>query len=163
MDPHARLSKREQLMAQNPPQRIAALALACYLAFLAWVLLWPSAGPASSTVDWTLDHLWSAGLSQQLITGTRVEFVLNTIMLAPVPLLAMAVGGRWTWVRWTAFTFIVSCTVELFQALFLPHRSAQFQDVVSNTLGVLLGSGISTRAMHVFSKMPQGTARNIGR
>jgi glycopeptide antibiotics resistance protein len=129
-------------MAQTSTKRIAAVALSCYLVFLAWVLLWPSAGPASSLVDSILRASWNAGFSQELVTGPRVEFVLNATMLAPVPPLAMLAGARWTWERWTAVAFLVTGSVELFQALVLPDRSAQFQDVVSNTLGILLGSAL---------------------
>jgi glycopeptide antibiotics resistance protein len=64
-------------------------------------------------------------------------------MLTPVPGLAVAAGVRWMWERWTAVAFIVSGGVELCQALMLPDRSAQFQDVVSNTLGIMLGSAFA--------------------
>lgn len=148
-----------QLMKSDGARRIAAVTLVCYLAFLAWILLWPSAGPASSTVDWLLTILWESGFSQELVTGTRVEFVLNTIMLAPVAPLAMLAGARWTWERWTAVAFLASGSVELLQAIVLPDRSAQFQDIVSNTLGVLLGSGLSQPFVRTFKRTARHSAR----
>jgi VanZ family protein len=38
------------------------------------------------------------------------------------------------------YAFVGSCAVELLQGLYLPPRSAQFVDVVANTLGGLVGA-----------------------
>ena len=131
-------------MAHAGWRRVAAATLIAYLAFLGWILLWPSAGPVSTFVDRLLDLLWGAGWSTQLVTPVRVEFVLNAVMLVPVPVLATLAGARWRWERWTAVVFLVAGIVEVLQALVLPDRSAQFQDIVSNTLGVLIGALMCT-------------------
>lgn len=53
--------------------------------------------------------------------------------------LGALVWRRTNWRDWTAYGFVISFGVEAVQALFLPHRSATFSDVVANTLGGLLG------------------------
>ena len=126
--------------ARPTGRRAGSIALTCYAVFLAWVLLWPSAEPASATVQHTVDVLHSLGVSSRLVTGSRVEFALNALMIAPVPLLAAWAGARWSWERWTAYAFVASAAIEIIQGLALPNRSAQFPDVAANTLGVLLGA-----------------------
>ena len=141
-----------QTVAQK---RLAGATLGLYLLFLAWVFLWPSAGPASTSVDKTLQWLWDAGFSTDLVTGPRVEFVLNALMLAPVPILATLAGARWSWERWTAYAFVAASTVELFQGVALPNRSAQFQDIASNTAGALVGAVLSHLVLTVTSRVRQ--------
>lgn len=117
---------------------VAAL-LVGYLLFLAWVLLWPSAAPATGVVGHASGVLADLGLPASLVSPTRVEFGLNALMVVPVPFLASLLWPRWTWAQWTAAGFLASCSVELSQGLFLPDRSAQMADVVSNTLGAMVG------------------------
>ncbi len=114
--------------------------LAAYSLLLGWILLWPSGAPATAAVDHVRRFVLALGFSDGLISGGRVEFALNALMVAPVPLLATLLWPRWTWERWTAFGFVVSAGVELLQGLLLQQRSAEFVDIVANTLGVLLGA-----------------------
>lgn len=114
--------------------------LAAYVLFLAWVLFNPSAGTASSTVSHVTRLLRDIGLSPGLITRHRIEFALNALMFAPVPFLAALLWPRLHWRDWTAYAFVASGCIELIQGVLLPARSAQFPDVVSNTLGALLGA-----------------------
>jgi VanZ family protein len=72
-----------------------------------------------------------------------VEFALNVLVVTPVPFLAGWAGARWSWERWTAYAFVAAVVVETIQGLVMPNRSAQFQDVAANTLGILLGSLLS--------------------
>ena len=73
-------------------------------------------------------------------------------MVAPLPLLATLLWSPWTWERWTAYGYVLSGGVELIQGLLLQQRSAQFVDIVANTLGVLLGA---TTAQWILSKRAQ--------
>jgi glycopeptide antibiotics resistance protein len=95
-------------------------------------------------VEHTAAALTHAGVPPQVTQLGRVEFLLNALMVVPVPLLGTLLWRRWSWQHWTSFGFIASCGVELFQALFLPDRSAQNADVVSNTLGAFAGSVLGT-------------------
>jgi hypothetical protein len=127
-------------MRLNTNRRVLLGLLIGYCLFLAWVLLWPSATPASKTVRTAATDLRQVGAPAQVTAGDHVEFALNALMVAPVPLVASLLWRRWSWPQWTACGFIASCIVEAFQALFLSGRSAQMPDVVSNTLGALVGA-----------------------
>jgi glycopeptide antibiotics resistance protein len=109
-------------------------------AFLAWILLWPSGYYASWIVVHSTQALYDVGLPRDLVTTGRVEFGLNAAMVAPVVLFGVLLWPRSGWERWTAYAFVVSSTVELVQALWLPMRSAQYVDVVANTVGAGVGA-----------------------
>ncbi len=115
-------------------------ALVGYCAVLAFILLWPSAGPAATVVRGTTDVLLRLGAPSGVVSGGRVEFGLNALMIAPVPLLVSLLWPAWSWERWTAYGFVGSLSIEAVQAVLLTGRSAQFRDVVSNTLGALIGA-----------------------
>ena len=121
-------------------RRAGAIAVGCFAVLLAWVFFWPGAGPASAIVDHTSRVLDDIGLPARLLAGPWVEFALNVLVIVPVPLLAGWAGVRWSWERWTAYAFVTAIAVETIQGLVMPNRSAQFQDVAANTLGILLGA-----------------------
>ena len=103
-------------MTRPTGRRAGGLVLVFYAVFLAWVLLWPSAEPASATVDHTLRALHDLGVPTRLVTGSRVEFALNALMIAPVPLLAAWAGAQWSWERWTAYAFATAAIWRSFKA-----------------------------------------------
>ena len=108
--------------------------------------MWPSGEPATATVEHVRRVVLDLGAPDGLVSGGRVEFALNALMVAPVPLLATLLWPRWTWERWTVLGFVASGGVELIQGLLLQQRSAEFVDIVANTLGVLLGAILGQRA-----------------
>lgn len=120
-------------------RRVLLGLLVGYCLFLAWVVLWPSSAPATETVHHVSDALQRLDAPKQVTDTGRVEFALNTLMVVPVPLLASLLSRRWSWQQWTAYGFVASCAVEAFQGLFLADRAAQMPDIVSNTLGALVG------------------------
>jgi VanZ like family len=128
--------------APTVTRRQLALALALYGVFLALVLLAPTSGPQSTSAGWVADLVIGAGVPERMATAIRVEFVLNAIILMPVSALGSLLWPRTTWRDWTAYAFVIAGSVELFQGLFLPARSATFVDVVANTLGGLGGAGV---------------------
>ncbi len=73
----------------------------------------------------------------------RVELVLNAAMFAPVAFLASLACPRHPWGNWVAYSFIGSGLVEVVQAFALEPRSAQYVDVVANTLGGLVGAVVA--------------------
>jgi len=121
-------------------RRRLAIALGAYAAFLAWILFWPSGDIATWVVAQATESLLDLGSSSRLVTGTRMEFALNAAMVAPLVVLAVLLWPRLSWERWTAYAFLGSCAVELLQGLWLPMRSAQFADVVANTIGAGVGA-----------------------
>jgi hypothetical protein len=107
---------------------------------LAWILLWPSGHVATWVVTHSTQALRDLGFPGSVVDAGRVEFGLNAAMVAPLVLLAVLLWPRWRWERWTAYAFVASCAVELVQALWLPMRSAQYADVIANTLGAGAGA-----------------------
>ena len=116
------------------------VALAVYAVFLALVLLSPGSGAQSTSVSWFVDVGHHLGIPERIATQSRGEFLANALILMPVSALGSIVWPRTDWRDWTAWAFVIAASVELFQGLFLPARSATMVDVVANTLGGLLGA-----------------------
>lgn len=119
---------------------VCATLLAGYLLFLGAVLT--EYNPTVATDVVTRAELWLAGHGAPAMATEpgRVEFMLNTAMFAPVAFLAALTFPRHPWANWVVYALVASGGVELLQGLYLPPRSAQFEDVVANTLGALLGA-----------------------
>ena len=73
-------------------------------------------------------------------------------MFTPVVLLAALTFPRHPWANWVVYGFVVSGAVELLQGFYLSPRSAQFVDVVANTLGALLGAVIAVPLAKVVAR-----------
>jgi len=120
---------------------MTALALlSAYLLFLGFILLNPSARLASDTVGSAYDVIVSVIGEHAWLTGKRVEFATNLAMFVPLGLLIPLSWPRLNWRDVTVVAFLISAAVEIFQGVFLPHRSAEFADVVANTLGCAVGA-----------------------
>mgnify|MGYP002363761133 FL=1 len=137
MDPSAILSPVGVVIGDR---RWWGVALAVYSVFLALVLLSPGSGAQSTSVGWFADAARAVGVPDRFTTASRAEFVANALILMPVSALGSIVWPRTDWRDWTAWAFVIAASVELFQGLFLPERSATMVDVVANTLGGLLGA-----------------------
>jgi glycopeptide antibiotics resistance protein len=121
-------------------RHLLVLLLVGYVVFLGWLLLNPSAAAPSATVRHVAAALRGLGLPPGLVSNGRVEFGLNAAMFAPLTMLTVLIWPRFAWTHWVAWAFVLSSAVEVCQALALPERSAQFVDVVANTLGALAGA-----------------------
>lgn len=132
--------------------RAARILLAAYLAFLAFVLLNPSADVPTSSVAWLSEMSTRLGVPAPLAEPSRVEFVANVLILMPLAFLGSALLPRPTWRDWTAYAFVLSGSVETVQALLFPARSATFKDVVANTSGALLGAVAFTLAVWAYDR-----------
>ena len=117
----------------------AAWALALYCLLLAFILLNPSAALPSSSVSLIAEVAEALWVPEVFLSGSRVEFVVNAVMFAPVSLLGSIVWKESTWRDWTAYVFLASGSAELVQGVLLSARSATFVDIVANTLGALAG------------------------
>lgn len=127
---------------------VVVIALAAYSTALAVVLLAPTSGRQSEAASWLGEVGTWVGVPERFLTQSRVEFVCNALILMPVSALGSLVWPRAGWRAWTAYAFIISCTVELTQGLLLPDRTVATADVVANTLGGLGGAlvvGIGSR------------------
>ena len=117
---------------------------ALYVAFVLLVTLWPT------TVDKGLDpylekvleRLHSHGVPG-FVNYNFVEFTANIAFFIPIGFLGgLALPRRFWWLA-AVFGFLLSCSVELAQAAFLPGRVASVKDVLANTTGAVLGAVIA--------------------
>lgn len=131
--------------------RIARVALVVYLLLVGLVVFQPAPELAVGSVGVLQGFLDAAGAPEQLTTGYRVEFILNTVLFMPLPFLGMLVFPRVRWSEWVVIAFAGSAGIEITQALLLDGRSATFVDIVSNTLGGLLGAVVGWVTVSVIS------------
>ncbi|GAA4181120.1 VanZ family protein [Gryllotalpicola koreensis] len=123
---------------------LAPLTLA-YLALVAWITLGPQ--PLDhQRQDWVLVLLHDARaftaphwprLAAQL-TYDHAEFLANVAMFAPIGLFLVLLLGRRFW--WAAVLLCVAMTgfIETAQR-FIPGRVSDVRDIVSNSVGGLVG------------------------
>lgn len=123
----------------SPAHRtVVKVLLGAWVALLVVTLLGPSAAGPSWLVRSVADAAGAIGVPAVLTDQT--EFALNVVAFVPVSLLGSLLWPGPTWRDWTAYGFVASFGVEAFQAVFLSARSATHVDVVSNTLGALVGA-----------------------
>ncbi len=123
-----------------PARLVSAALLFAYAVFVAVVLTEYNPLVATDVVARFGSWLEGHGTPVTLTQPVRVEFFLNAAMFAPVAFLAALALPRHPRANWVVYGFVLSAGVELLQGLFLPPRSAQFEDVVANTLGALVGA-----------------------
>jgi glycopeptide antibiotics resistance protein len=123
--------------------RHAKVLLAAYGVFLFLALLSPTSTLQSDSVR-LLGHLLGLlGAPGALTEEPRLEFIMNAVIIAPVPFLGYLLLPQYSWRDWTAIGFAGALTVEIIQGLLLPERNASYVDIVANTLGALLGAGLA--------------------
>lgn len=127
-------------MSSRPIQVVAATALALYLLVAGLVLLATHSTVATEVIARTTAWLTAHDAPDWLTYGGRVELALNAALFAPLTFLASLALPRHPWGNWVAYAFAGSGAVEVFQAFVLEPRSAQYVDVVANTLGGLIGA-----------------------
>lgn len=132
--------------APSPPRgrlsRIAGALLVAYALLLGFFLLVPSAAPPSDVLLQLRKVAERAGLPAPLTAGASVEFAANVLVFVPVLALVLLLRPRLRWIQGVALGFLVSLSVEVVQALFLPARSATVSDVIANTIGAVLGASL---------------------
>ncbi|HEY8717681.1 VanZ family protein [Pengzhenrongella sp.] len=144
------------------PRRGLAWALAGYAVVLTFVLGWPTPvdAPLHTTLLAALRWLHDQGLPSW-IGYTEVEFSANISLFVPVGvLLTLALRREWWWVAVLA-GFGFSTLAELAQGSLLPERFAMPRDVVANTLGTLLGSGLAVLISRRQARAHQRAAHRI--
>ena len=130
----------------------SAVLLAAYVAFIAIVLMEYNPFVATDVVSQFGLWLQGQGAPLAMTEPARVEFLLNAAMFTPIVFLAAMALPRHHWANWVVYGFVLSCAVELVQGFFLPPRSAQFEDVVANTLGALFGAMAAIPVSRVLEK-----------
>lgn len=119
---------------------VAGLLLLVYVTAVAGVLLAAEPTVAAEVITRTESRLEAWGAPAGVTAAGRVELVLNALMFAPITFLAAVAWPRQAWGTWVAYAFVASGLVEVVQGFVLEPRSAQYVDVVANTLGGLIGA-----------------------
>jgi glycopeptide antibiotics resistance protein len=117
---------------------------ALYVAAVGFIVFWPSAHVAISSVDGMLAILQGLG-APGWVSDDMVEFAANVALFLPLGFLGPLLLSRWPVVAWAALGFSASLMIELGQLAALPARSPAWYDVAANTLGALLGALVASR------------------
>ena len=113
--------------------------MAFYVLLLAVALFSPTSDVQSGLVD-DLVRVLQMVLPDAWITFTRVEVLMNVVIIAPLVFLCSMVWPRLSWQQWAAYGFLGAIAVELIQGILLPDRSASLTDIVANGTGAVVGA-----------------------
>jgi glycopeptide antibiotics resistance protein len=126
-------------------RRAAGWALAAYTLALVALVFEPFPIAASGSVLFAYRTVVDLG-APSFITIGMVEVALNVVLFVPLVFLAGIVWFKVTWKQWVGIGLLMSSTIEFVQLLVLADRSATVSDIVSNTIGALLGA-LAARAV----------------
>ena len=139
---------------------VLAAALAVYAGFVLAVTLTPRM-PGTSSIALLVNAALAEFHRRGLLVGVEydtVEFIANIGMFVPLGVLtALLLPRRAWWVLLLAGTAF-SGFIELYQLLLLPGRVGEWRDVLSNSLGFLVGAGVVV----IIRRAQSGDARRIG-
>lgn len=120
-------------------QPILAVATVGYLAFVGWLTLGPQ--PLDSNGRGMLHQFirfLSGDNTLDWITFARVEFTANIVLFVPVGVLFTLMLGWRRW--WLAGILGAGLTAAIeFAQLFLPDRVTDPRDLISNSIGAVIG------------------------
>ncbi|WP_349863113.1 VanZ family protein [Leifsonia sp. WHRI 6310E] len=124
------------------PRRILAAVTLVYLLVVAWITLNPfPPDPHGNRLLTSLLALFAETPLLAWVTYDVVEFSANILMFVPMGVLLTLLLGREHWWLALALGVVATLTIEFVQ-LFLPARFSDPRDLLSNTLGTLLGIAI---------------------
>jgi VanZ family protein len=103
------------------------------------VLFWPTSDLQSAAVVWLVQVLTSLGVAPSLATFSRLDVLMNAVIVAAVSVLGSMAFSRLGWRAWPDCRFVAAVLIETIQGVLRPVRPASFADVVANTAGMLLG------------------------
>lgn len=117
---------------------LSALTLA-YLGLVGWITLGPQ--PIDTDGDawlWSLLRFFGRHDATSWLTYQRVEFLANVAMFLPVGIFFLLLLGRRLWFVSVLMGVGLTASIE-FAQLFIPGRVSDFRDIISNSLGAILG------------------------
>jgi len=125
--------------------RLWKLILVAMAVPLALIAFWPSPvdKPVSGQLSTVLIFLHRHGLPAW-INYSFVEASANVVLFMPVGLAAALSFPSKRWWQIGAFGLLVSGCIELGQLLFLQDRFAAVSDVITNTIGAVLGAALAS-------------------
>lgn len=127
------------------------VAYAGYLLVVAWLVWNPNPGAPSAAVTAVDELLRAVGLPSSPVW---VERGLNVVMFVPLSLLGAWVLGWWRVLDWVLLGFGASLLVEVVQHVAIPTRSGTTSDVVTNTLGALVGIVLALLVRDLSRRVP---------
>ncbi len=127
-----------------------AVVTVAYLGFVAWLTLTPQPyDPAAVPLLDRVLALLQGFPPTAWITFDVVEFSANVALFVPLAvLLLLLLGPRRRWPV-LALAVVLTCSIELAQAAWLPTRVSDPRDVVANTAGAALGIALVLAARRV--------------
>lgn len=128
--------------------RAAAGLLAVYVVLVAAIVFWPTADVASASVSRLFSLLASLG-SPSWISTSVIEFALNVLLFVPLSFLGLLWRPDSSWRTWVLIGVAGTLVIETAQLVLLSGRSATVVDVVSNTVGVVIGAFLGIRALRL--------------
>ncbi len=120
------------------------VAVGVVLVLLALVLA-PTSRTAASPVVAVVRVMNHAGAPSWLADPELWAALFNVVLFLPVGVLGVLVRPGWSLGRWALVGLVVSSAIELTQGLFLSGRDADPVDVLTNTVGTVLGAWLATR------------------
>ena len=119
---------------------LLSLLTVAYLGALAWVTLTPSSNSdrAFSLLQVVVRELQSHS-STDFLSYDDVEFLANIALFVPMGVFVVLLFGRRMWWAGIFAGVLASCWIELAQGVWLSDRVSDPRDLVSNSLGTLLG------------------------
>ena len=119
--------------------------MAAYAGGLVVVGFWPSPvdQPIRETLDAFLDYLWRIGFPHWF-DYNLVEATGNVLLFVPLGILAVMSFRDGRWWQFVGTGLLVSVVLECGQWLFLTNRFPSVADVITNTVGTIIGVGLAT-------------------
>ncbi len=120
------------------------VALVVFCLAVAVITFWPGP-PDPNGQRWLhgfLERAHAHGLPAWITFG-KIEFGSNVLMFVPIGLFGALALPRHRWLIVPA-ALVASAVIEIVQAMALPLRYGTVRDVVSNTLGALVGFLLAT-------------------
>jgi glycopeptide antibiotics resistance protein len=128
-----------------------------YVAACLVIGFWPSPvdAPVDDSLGRVLAYLHSIGIPE-VVDYRFVERTANVLLFVPLGALAAAQFSRRHW--WMAVVACVALSgfIELGQALLLPGRYASWSDILANSVGGVIGVGVT---MLLRRRTPDTTSR----
>ena len=109
-----------------------------YAIVVVFIVFAPTAEVPSGAVVIIWRALQAMG-APDVISPGAVEVITNVLLFVPLSFLGSTFKPTWGLVSWLVVGFTATVCVELGQAVFLPGRSPQLDDIFANTLGAVLG------------------------
>jgi VanZ family protein len=128
----------DQGVALIKSRRLAGALTVLYVLVVAFIVFAPTADFPSASVVYIWRGLQALG-APDYVTPGAVEFGTNVLLFVPLSILGSTFRPRWRLAAWTTAGVVGTAFIELSQALLLPGRSPELQDMVANTLGAVLG------------------------